>query len=291
MRSIEYAIGESLVSIKRNALMSLVSISTVGLSLAVLGAFTLLILWLNTVADSLPDKFEIAVFLDKDLPRQEVLELRFEVADLPHIESATLVPAEVGWSEFKREMGGQLELSGIEKNPLPDALRVKVDNPRYTVRTANRIRKLEGIDEVVEGRREVEQVVRFADLVKLLGGAAGIILSLVTAFIISNTIRLTVFARRREIRIMQLVGATNWFIRLPLMLEGMILGAIGGAISCGLVLGGANYATKVVTKTMPLLTQFSANVEPLQFLAALVVVGCTVGAAGSLVSIRRFLKA
>jgi len=291
LRSLEYAVGESFVSIRRNALMSVVSISTVGLALAVLGAFALLILWLNRVADVLPEKFEIAVFLDKGTPEQEVLELRSQVAAFPHVKSAALITAEAGWREFKREMGGRLELGGIEENPLPDALRVKVDNPRYTVSTADRIRKLKGIDEVVEGRREIEQVVRFADLVKLLGGAAGIILFLVTAFIISNTIRLTVFARRREIRIMQLVGATNWFIRLPLMFEGMILGAIGGAIACTLVFAGANYATKVVTQMMPLLTQFSTDIEPLHFLGALILVGCFVGAAGSLISIRRFLKA
>ena len=291
MRGLEYAIVESFVSVRRNGLMSFVSITTLALTLAVLGAFGLLALWLHGVAGSLPNKLEVAVFLEKNAPDQQVLELRSEIAAMRHVKSAAVIPAEVGWQEFKKSMSGQLELSGVEGNPLPDMIRVRVDDPRQIVGTAESIRKMELVDEVNEGRKLVDELVRFADLIKVLGGAAGLILFLVTTFIISNTIRLTVFARRREIRIMQMVGATNWFIRLPLMFEGMILGAIGGALACGLIYVAATYVARVVTRVMPLLTQFSVNVEPMQFVGGLTLAGCLVGAAGSMISIRRFLKA
>lgn len=271
--------------------MSFVSVSTLALTLAVLGAFGLLIFWLHGVAGTLPSKLEVAVFLKKDAPSQQVLEIRSKIASMRHVKSAQIIPAEIGWMEFKKSMGGQLELSGVEGNPLPDMIRVKLDDPRHIVGTADKIRKLQFVDEVNEGRKLVDELVRFADLIKLLGGAAGLILFLVTTFIISNTIRLTVFARRREIRIMQMVGATNWFIRLPLMFEGMILGAIGGALACGLIYAAATYIVKVVTRVMPLLAQFSVNVEPLQFVGGLTLVGCMVGAVGSMISIRRFLNA
>lgn len=290
LRGLEHAIIESLVSIKRNGLMSLVSISTLALTLSVLGAFILLILWLHGIASTLPDKLEVAVFLEKNAPKQQVMEIRSDIAAMEHVKSATIIPAEIGWEEFKKNMGGQLELSGVEGNPLPDMIRVRVDDPRFIVGIANKVRAIPLIDEVNEGRDLVEQLVRFADLIKVLGGAAGIVLFLVTTFIISNTIRLTVFARRREIKIMQMVGATNWFIRLPLMFEGMILGAIGGALACGLIYAAASYIVKVVTRVMPLLAQFSVNVEPTQFVGGLTVVGCLVGAVGSMISIRRFLK-
>ncbi len=290
LRGLEHAIIESFVSIKRNGLMSLVSISTLALTLGVLGAFILLILWLHGVASTLPDKLEVAVFLEKNASKQQVLEIRSDIGAIEHVKSATIIPAEIGWEEFKKNMGGQLELSGVEGNPLPDMIRVRVDDPRFIVGIANKIRAIPLIDEVNEGRDLVNQLVRFADLVKLLGAAAGIVLFLVTTFIISNTIRLTVFARRREIKIMQMVGATNWFIRLPLMFEGMVLGAVGGALACGLIYTAASYIVKVVTRVMPLLAQFSISVEPTQFVGGLTVVGCLVGAVGSMISIRRFLK-
>lgn len=290
LRGLEHAIIESFVSIRRNGLMSLVSVSTLALTLGVLGAFILLILWLHAVASTLPDKLEIAVFLAKNAPKQQVLETRSDIAAMEHVKSATIIPAEIGWEEFKKNMGGRLELSGVEGNPLPDMIRVRVDDPRFIVGIAKNVRTMALIDEVNEGRALVDELVRFADLIKLLGGAAGIVLFLVTTFIISNTIRLTVFARRREIKIMQMVGATNWFIRLPLMFEGMILGAIGGALACGMIYGAASYIVKVVTKVMPLLAQFSLSVEPIQFVGGLTLVGCLVGAVGSMISIRRFLK-
>ena len=291
LRSLEYAAVESVTGIRRNSLMSMVSITTVGLSLAILGGFTLLILGLHNVAETLPNKLEIAVFLDKDIPEADMVELDSKIRYLPHVESVQLMEADAAWEKFKHDLGDQVELGGVEQNPLPDSFRVKVDDPRYAVATADAIRKMDHIDEVNEGRKEVEQIVRFSDLIKLIGGLSAAVLFLVTMFLISNTIRLTVWARRREIRIMQLVGATNWFIRLPLVFEGIILGAIGGGIACLLVFGGASYVTQLATEIMPLLGQFSSSVDPLYFFGGLVAVGCLTGMMGSLISIRRFLKA
>lgn len=291
LRSLEYASVESVVGIRRNSLMSIVSITTVGLSLAILGGFVLLILGLHNVAETLPNKLEIAVFLDKDIPEADMVELDSKIRYLPHVESVQLLDADAAWEKFKRDLGDRVELGGVEQNPLPDSFRVKVDDPRYAVTTADAIRKMDHIDEVNEGRKEVEQIVRFSDLIKLIGGLSAAVLFLVTIFLISNTIRLTVWARRREIRIMQLVGATNWFIRLPLVFEGIILGAIGGGIACLLVFGGASYVTQLATEIMPLLSQFSSSVDPMYFFGSLVAVGCLTGAMGSLISIRRFLKA
>ena len=291
LRGLEYAIVEAFVSIRRNGLMSFVSVSTLALTLAVMGAFGLLILWLQSVAGTLPNKLEIAVFLDKATTSEDAATIRSRVAALPHVRSADLIPADVGWREFKKSMGGELELQGVENNPLPDMIRVKVGHAERIVATADEIRAMAHVDEVNEGRSMVDGLVRFAHLIKILGGAAGIVLFLVTMFIISNTIRLTVFARRREIKIMQMVGATNWFIRLPLMLEGMVLGAIGGALACGLIWFATTHVVKAATRIMPLLCQFSLCLEPIQFIGGLILMGCLVGAIGSMISMRRFLKA
>ena len=291
LRNLEYALGESLVGIRRNGLMSFASISTMGLSLGILGGIVLLALGLNNGAKTLLDKFEIAVFLEEDVPVPEVAELGARIEALPHVKSVRLIPAEEGWRKLKRSLGRRVDLSGVEKNPLPDSFRVKADHPRHTVGMARALRKMTHVDEVVEAREIVELMVRMANFVRIIGALSAGVFFIAMAFIVSNTIRLTVYARRREIKIMQLVGATNWFIRLPFFFEGMILGTIGGGIACGLVLGGSHYIARAVVKVMPLVAQFSSEVDPRQFFGGLVLLGCLMGAMGSLVSVRRFLKA
>jgi len=290
LRTLNYAIEESAVGIVRNGLMSTVSVITIALSFGVLGAFALLMLGLNNATQSLLKDFEIGVFLEKGTSEADVAELGSQLRAMPHVTSVRLMPKDVAWEQMRAALGGQIELSGVEENPLPDKFRVKLDDPRYTARTAKAIRRMSHVDEVVEARQIVEQVISIADVVKLIGVASAVALFLVTALIVSNTIRLTLHARRREIRIMQLVGATNWFIRLPLVLEGMILGAAGGGIACLLVLGGSHYVTQEVTRRVPLFGRFVTEVDPLYLLESMVALGCFVGAAGSLISIRRFLK-
>ena len=291
LRTLEYAAAESVVGIGRNGLMSMASITTVGLSLAILGSFVLLALGLNNLVQAQLDKFEISVWLKTDVSERQVAELSKSIRSLPHVQSANLETAEATWEKIKASWQNKIELGGVEPSVLSDHFRVKLDDPRFTKATAGRIRDMTAVDEVIEGRMVVEHMTRFADLVKLIGTGAALMLFLVAAFIVSNTIRLTLYARRREIKIMQLVGATNWFIRLPFVFEGTILGGTGGIIACVVVLGGTRYISRIVTQMMPLLQQCSSGVDPSQFFVGLVILGCFVGMMGSLVSIRRFLKA
>lgn len=291
LRTLNYAIAESAVGITRNGLMSTASVITIALSFGVLGAFVLLALGLNNATHSLLKDFEIGVFVEHGTSAEDVAELESKLRSMPHAASVTLVPRDAAWEQMKANLSGQVELSGVEDNPLQDRFRVKLDDPRYTVGTARAVRQMLRVDEVIEARGIVERVVRIADVVKLIGALSAAALFLVTALIVSNTIRLTLHARRREIRIMQLVGATNWFIRLPLVFEGMILGAVGSATAYLIVLGGSHYVTQEVTKTVPLFGRFTADVDPLYLLGSMIALGCIVGAMGSLISIRRFLKA
>ncbi len=290
LRSLEYASVESIVAIKRNALMSLASIITVGLALSILGGFVLLTLGLHNATHTLLKRFEIAVYVQKGTSLSDVAALSIKIKALPHVKSVALISSDAAWKQFRREMGSKVELSGVRDNPLPDTLRVRVDDPKSTGSVASSITRMNKVDEVNEGRKEVDQVLRFANIIKMIGGATAGLLFLVTAFIISNTIRMTVYTRRREIRVMQLVGATNWFIRMPFIFEGAVLGALGGGIACGIVFGGAYYATQTVSQMMPLMREFSNSVDPVQFFGGLAALGCFLGMMSSLISVRRFLK-
>lgn len=291
LRSLEYAVKESFCGIHRNSLMSIASITTMGLALCVLGGFVLLTLGLVNGAQNQLNKFEISVFLDGRLSDDNIIKLKSDIQSLPHVKSAKLIPADIAWSEFKEDFGKQIDLEGVNKNPLPDTFTVRVDDPKHTSRIAVAIKKLAHVDEVSECTKELEQVMRLSRIIKFVGGLSTGVLFLITVFIVSNTIRLTVYARRREIKIMQMVGATNWFIELPFVLEGIILGAIGGGVACLLIFGGSRYITDVTTRIMPLLKQFSSDLNPIQLFGSLVALGCLIGAAGSFISLRRFLKA
>ena len=269
--------------------MSLASIITMGLALSVLGGFSLLVLGLSNTAKTQLQKFEVAAFVKKGTPDSTVKELEKKIKKLPHIKTVQLVGADEAWREFRRDMSGNVDLTGVKHNPLPDTFRITTDDPASTPAIAGYIRKMSGIDEVNEASREIEQVMRLANLIKLIGGIAVALLFLVTAFIVGNTIRMTVYARRREIRIMQLVGATNWFIRMPFVFEGTILGTVGGGIACVLVYFGAHYVSRTATRIMPLLSQFTSNVDPLQFFLCIVLVGGMLGMMSSMISVRRFL--
>ncbi len=271
--------------------MSMASITTVALSLAVVGGVVLLALGLNTAVQTQLSKFEIAVWLDNSVTERDRIDLDTNLRALPHVQSVELQTAQATWEKIRNDWRDRVNLNGVQPSSLTDHFRVKLADPRFTAQTAKAIRKLPDVEEVIEGQQIVDQVVHFADFVKLIGWCAAGLLFLAAAFIVSNTIRLTLYARRREIKIMQLVGATNWFIRLPFVFEGTALGAVGGGVACLLIFGGSHYLQEVVTKIMPLLSTFSSGMDPTRFYGALVAAGCFVGAAGSLVSIRRFLKA
>jgi cell division transport system permease protein len=290
LRTLEFATVESMVGIRRNALMALASIVTLAMSLAVLGGFVLAALGLSNATQTQLKNFELAVFVKNGASKQDVAVLETSIRKLPNLASVEFVSKEEAWPKFKQERKGQIDLTGVQSNPLPDSFRIKVSDAKLSHSVAERIRQLDNVDEVEEAAQQIAVVLKFANMVKLIGGIAIGILFIVTAFIVGNTIRLTVYARRHEIRIMRLVGATNWFIRLPFVFEGMLLGIIGGGVACGLVYGGTWYASQTVTKIMPLFAQFSSDLKPLHFYGGMVALGCVLGMLSSWISVRRFLK-
>ncbi|HEY3298861.1 MAG TPA: permease-like cell division protein FtsX [Armatimonadota bacterium] len=293
-RSLEYAIKEAFSAIRRNFFYSFASIITVALTLGVLGGFVLFALSLNNAAGIELNKFEISAWLDNSKTADDITGIQQQIKGMGHVASVQFVPADQTWDNIKKNWGNDEVVQNVDPKAVMsklDYFRIRLDDPRYTKSTSVALRAMPHVEKVIDGREIVEQVSRAADLVKYTGiGLAGLFL-LIAVFVISNTLRLMVSARRREIRIMQLVGASNWFIRLPMVLEGTILGIIGGAVACGLVLGGGHYVSRWALEQLPKLGQFSSGIEPLWLLGALVGLGWLIGAGASLISIQRFLKA
>jgi cell division transport system permease protein len=292
MRSLWFLICEAFTNIWRHQLMSLASVTTVACALSVLGGFLLVGWQLHRFAESLPRQIEVHVFARVNTPRERVLDLQTRILGMPGVRTCKLVTKEQAWAEYVRDYPDKEDLEGIPDNPLPDKLEIQTRNPTATRMLTRRLRQevaFPDIDKVREGGAVLERLIAIARLVRIVGLTCAILLLIATVAVIANAIRVTVFARRREIRIMQLVGATHWFIRLPFVIEGMFDGVAGSALACGLLLVGYRALVQTAFRTAPFLRAMNVTVDLPQFFGALAILGLMIGALGSLISIRRFL--
>lgn len=288
----EYFIREAVSSLRRNGLMSFASISTVALSLLILGMFLVMVLNLNNMASTLESQVQISVYLQDGLSEHEMREVGTRITKLPGVVQVNFIDKEEAMKRFKERLGEQQSLLNAlgEANPLPNAFEVKVDRTDRVKPVAQAITQLKGVENAKFGQEVVEQLFALTRMVRIFGLVIILFLALAALFIISNTIRITVFARRKEIGIMKYVGATNWFIRWPFLLEGMMLG-FGGALVAVLCLnetyGVLIHQVYESLAFLPLIPQypFITNIS-----VVLLVTGTVIGALGSTISLRRFMK-
>ena len=288
----EYFIQEVFHSLRRNNWMTFASIGTVAVSLFVLGVFLILVLNMNRLAGMLESQVQISVYLEDHLMDREKRQIGYDIEALQGIDSVTYVDRETAKERLKDRLGDQKYLLDAlsDDNPLPDAFEVTVTTPSVVESAAGAIAAMQGVEEAKYGQDVVEHLFDITRLMRIFGFVLMGLLGGATLFIISNTIRLTVFARRKEIAIMKYVGATDWFIRWPFLLEGIVLGCIGGFIAAvALRSFYAAMAAKIYSTLafFPLMPQYPfMNYVTLTILLA----GIVIGAIGSVISLKRFLR-
>ena len=288
----EYFIQEVFHSLRRNNWMTFASIGTVAVSLFVLGVFLILVLNMNRLAGMLESQVQISVYLEDHLTDREKRQIGYDIESLQGIDSVTYVDRETAKERLKERLGDQKYLLDAlsEDNPMPDAFEVTVTTPSVVESAAGAIAAMQGVEEAKYGQDVVEHLFDITRLMRIFGFVLMGLLGGATLFIISNTIRLTVFARRKEIAIMKYVGATDWFIRWPFHLEGIVLGCIGGFIAAvALRSFYAAMAAKIYSTLafFPLMPQYPfMNYVTLAILLA----GIVIGAIGSVISLKRFLR-
>lgn len=288
----EYFITESVNSVRRNGLMSLASLMTVALSLLILGVFIVVVMNLNHMASALESQVQVSVYLQDTMKELEIREVGTRITKLPGVTRVTFVGKDEAMQRFKQRLGEQQGLLAElgETNPLPNAFEVKVDKPERVKPVAMAISQLKGVEAARYGQEIVEQLFGLTRMVRIFGMILIVFLALAALFIIVNTIRLTVFARRREIGIMKYVGATDWFIRWPFIIEGVMLGAFGAGISVLLLTQFYSMVTGQVYESLaflPLLPKYPFLHWINLFL---MLAGIGIGALGSLISVKKFLK-
>lgn len=294
-RTIRRHFRESFKSLGRNSWMTFASISAVTVTLLLVGVFSVIMMNLNKVATDLENDVEIRVLIDivADEEQAKLVEdqLLDEIHSLPEV-------AEVDYSSKEDELGKLIkdfgdELSLFEQNnPLHNVLYVKAVDPQQTATVAAQIDKFENTYKVMYGEGKVEKLFNFLNISRNVGLILILGLLFTAMFLISNTIRITIIARKDEIEIMKLVGATNSFVRIPFVLEGMWLGILGSIIPMIIVtVTYLNVHSLLTPKLQGELLQLLA-VGPLMFKvnALLLLIGMFIGIWGSFMSVRKFLK-
>ena len=292
LRTCEYFIQEVFRSLKRNNWMSFASIGTVAVSLFVLGVFLILVLNMNRMASMLESQVQISVYLQDDVKKSDRIDLQSDIEKMQGIDTVKFVDKDAAKERLSERLGDQKYLLDAlgDKNPLPDSFEVTVKTPEMVETAAKAIERMDGVESAKYGQDVVEHLFDITRLMRIFGLVLMLLLAGATIFIISNTIRLTVFARRKEIAIMKYVGATDWFIRWPFLMEGIVLGCIGGILSAiALRSFYAAMAAKIYNTLafFPLMPQYPfMNYVTV----AIILSGMLIGAIGSAFSLKRFLE-
>jgi cell division transport system permease protein len=284
-----FFIKEALRALKRNAAPSLAATVTVLLTALVLGIFIPIVQATTGTANDVRNRVLVDVYVANDATDDEVAELETQLGATPNVERVEFISKEEALEQERERNPEAYQLLG--RNPLPDLFRLHPDDPDQVTAIADGLRSqhLAAVDEVRNREDETDKILEATGFVKALTAMLAGLLVLASIALVANTIRLSIFARRREVEVMKLVGATNWFIRWPFVIEGLIVGAMGGILAVLLL------TIAKETFVDPLSDQFALIAAPdtidFPLLIVLLLVSCmAVSALGSGVTLRRFLR-
>lgn len=272
--------------------MTFASVSAVTVTLLLVGVFVMIMMNLNKVADDLERDVEVKIYVELTASEEDIAKLQEDIKNIPGV--AELVYATKG-EELKKlvmDFGSDLELYEQE-NPLHNVFYAKAVDPQETEAIAKEIDKLDNTFEVSYGEGKIERLFSVLNMGRNVGVVLILALLFTAMFLISNTIRITIVARRRDIEIMKLVGATNWFIRIPFILEGMWLGILGAIVPITLVTVLYYNLYNALQPKLELgnlfnLLEFSPFIYQLN--ALILLMGVLIGIWGSFMSVRKFLR-
>ena len=285
-------VRDALGGIRRNALMTAAATSTIVVALAVAGCGLLVSANLIHLAAMLEGQVEVVGFLRDGLSTAQQQDLLSRITAGPGVRSAKIVGRSAALGRLQRAFGTSASVTDLlPANPLPDSIEVRVTDAARTRAVAAAIQQIPGVEEVVFGAPVVDRLVAATRAVRVGGGIAAALLAAAALLIIVNTIRLTVAARRQEIEIMTLVGATPGFIRWPFLIEGALQGAAGALVTTALLAAGYVFLVTRVSASLPFLPMLPpGSILPLA-LAVVWALGIAVGVCGSEIGLRRYLTA
>ncbi len=291
-RNIRYFFVQGIKGLVANSLMTLASVGIVIASLVIFGFFMLFGMNLNAIGDQIKEQCEINVYMPNEMNRDNVRAIGSKLSEIEYVKEAQLYTKEERLQNYKEGVyQEQAEVIDTleEDNPLRDAYILVLEDVSKANQVAETAKKVEGVEDVVNRQDLFQQILSITKTIKNVSLWILIILAAISVFIISNTIKLGMFSRRKEINIMKFVGATDWFIRWPFVIEGMMLGAVGAVLASLIVMLG-------YSSVLPNVQQFMGNIQLLGIsevlyivVIAFLVMGIGIGMAGSAMSIRKHL--
>ena len=289
---IAYFFKEGISGIRLHGLMSFAAVTVIAACLLIISTFALVAYNIDVLIDGLASQNEIAVFVDETLSREEAQALADSLASVPNVSSVTFIPKEEAFENYLDMLGEDAyvmeDLS--EDNPLRDEYRVVMTDVARHDETVEAIKEVTGVAATNSEKEISDRLIQMKNIVNAVSYALMALLGAVSVFIISNTVRLAMFARREEISIMKMVGATDGFIRAPFVIEGAVLGLLSGVFAFLAEWGVYDYiATKLVESSGIFdMVAFAAVWKGL--LPVMIGVGVVIGILGSVLTIRKFLK-
>ena len=293
-RTFRRHVRESFKSLGRNGWMMFASVSAVTITLLLVGVFFVIMMNLNNVATSIEEDVEIRVHIDVAATKENQQTLRENIEKMPEVKTISFSTKEKELDQLMSSFGKEGDAFAMfeQDNPLSDVFIVQTKNPTDTMKAAKEIEKLQYVGKVNYGQGSVEKIFKVTDFSRNVGIVLIIGLLFTAMFLISNTIKITIFARRKEIEIMKLVGATNWFIRWPYFLEGLWLGLLGSILPVAIIGISYYYANNYLSEKLKgnfiQVLDFSPFIY--QVSGLLILMGAVIGIWGSVMSVRKFLK-
>lgn len=292
---LRYFIGRAVANIRQNVFVNVVTVGTITLALLIVALFLLLVVNLESAAESWSERVQVTVYFDKELQPQEQTDLKNRIQSLPGTATVHWIGRDEALKRFKGRLKGQETLlEGVRPEILPTSFEIVLKKSSRSSEAVeayvSRLRSVPGIGEIQYGEEWVRRFNTFLTFMRLVGALVGGFLLVAVIFIVSNTIRLTIYARRDELEVMSLVGATRLFIKMPFLIEGVLQGVAGGLLALTLMVSiyqlflhnaGNFLSFNPATSGLSFL--------PLEFMLGLVLAGALLGFLGSLTSLRRFM--
>jgi len=286
-----FYIREALLSFRRSALMSMATILSITTILIIVGMFLLISINSSLFLKNIESQLEIIVYLEDDISNAGLNNLKNNITSIDGIKEVKFVSKEDAYQRLSKDLGEQKDiLSAIETNPLPASFEIQIKDPKTIEPIANQIAEFKKVEEIEYGRETAERLLNFTYIFRRAGILVLALLIFASILIISNIIKITVYARRNEIEIMSLAGATSWFIRWPFIIEGFLQGFISSFFSTIILYNFYFFAVNKVHQAIPFLPLVVDNIDLLPLGIAIVLLGSLVGILGSIFSVGKYLN-
>jgi cell division transport system permease protein len=282
-----YIVKEGFSGFRRAKLAALGSVITITIALLLLGVFYVISTNTSRIMESIRERVEMEAFLQQPVSNQRISEIERQIMNVQGVERVKFISKEEAARVFKEEFGEEIN-DVLEFNPLPPSFKIYLQEAYRTTTKAEAIsqaiKAVSGVDDVIYRKGMLEFIEKQSRILYYIGLGIGILIAISAIFLVSNTIRLTIYAKRKSIQTMKLVGASRWFVRAPFLVEGLVQGMLGAGLAVGTMYYVTGAAVSFLSEDLAQFILVDASMY-----AAIIVAGIFLGLFGSAISVRRFI--